>query len=320
MVMVYDSKNGGKDKYVLKIREDDTIENMVYMPLGHTGAAEEAKLCVTKDGHFMVVNYDRQKYEERFLTRVNRDNEVVWQKSFDLPTDIVYGFLFQNVSLIRTNRIIEASNGDILMCGSNAVIDSFFIPKSNQKILTSNNASSYIARFSKDGDLLWRHFLVDQNDDGTLNTLVINDIIETVDGSLVVGGSIGVRNEFDRSLPFYMKLGPNGCFDDRCSHVDKWWYLPEKIVSVSDPDKTDFKIALFPNPGKDQVSIMLPNFERNDLEIKYAISDIKGQTHIQGTLNTANPTISTHFLPSGIYVISIQDSNGVLWHGKWIKK
>lgn len=322
MVMIYDSKHGGKDKYVLKIREDDTIENMVYMPLGHigSGSTEDAKLCVTKNGHFMVVNYDTAKDHERILTRVNRENEVVWQKSFDLPQGIVYGFQTSNVSLIKTKRIIEARNGDILMCGVNAVIDSFFIPNTNQKILTSNRGSSYIARFSKDGELLWRHFLVDLHDDGTLNFLVINDMIESEDGNLIVAGSIGVKNEFNRWLPFYMKLGPNGCFDDRCSHVNKWWYLPEEIVSDSEQQHSLHTLALFPNPGKDQVNIILPKLHNNEAVVKYAVSDVKGQTHIQGTLTIENPTVSTQFLPSGIYIISIQDSEGILWHGKWIKE
>lgn len=320
MVMVYDSKNGGKEKYVLKIREDDSIETIVRMPLGSAENNENAKLCVTKDGHFMVIDYEFPDIEKRILTRIDRNGNVVWKSSFDLPTGIVYGFNRTNVKNIFTNRIAEAANGDILMCGSNAVIDSFYIPKSDKKVLTSTSGSSFIARFDKLGKLLWRHFLVDQHDDGKLNKIILNDITETEDGSILVGGELGVKNDINRSTPFYMKLGPNGCFDEGCSHVDKWWYFPEDIVSVSDPEIIQNKLTLFPNPGKDQVSILLPNFERNDLEIKYAVSDTKGQTHIQGILDIGNPTVLTHFLPSGIYVISIQDSNGTVWHGKWIKE
>jgi hypothetical protein len=320
MVMVYDSKNGGREKYVLKIREDDSVETMVHLSLGHADANENAKLCVTKDGHFMAVNYDPQKYEERLLTRINRENQVVWSESFDLPTGIVYGFNRTNVKNLFTNRIIEAANGDILMCGSNAVIDSFYIPKSNMKVLTSNSASSFIARFDKTGKLLWRHFLVDQHDDGKLNKFILNDITEMKDGSILVGGELGVKNDINRSTPFYMKLGLNGCFDDRCSHVDKWWYFPEEIVSVSDPDIADHKIMLYPNPGKDQVSILLPEIESNDVTYRYAVYDAKGQSHIQGVMQSDDPIIHTQFLPTGLYIITIRDNQGKISMGKWVKE
>ena len=319
MVMVYDSKNGGREKYLLKITENDRIETTMHMPLGHAESNEDAKLCVTKDGHFIVVNYDFQDLQKRILTRIDRNNNIVWEKSFDLPTGIVYGFYRTNVSNIYINRIIEAQNGDILMCGSNSVIDSFFIPKANKKILTSINSSSFIARFSKSGDLLWRHFLIDQHDDGKLNKIILNDIIESYDGNIIVAGGLGVKNTPEESRPFYMKLGPNGCFDDQCSYVDKWWYFPPDISSASDNQDTPDRLKVYPNPGSDQVTIVLPDLGNTNHNIRYSVMDLKGQTHIRGVLESINPVINTQFLSSGIYIITLQDNQSKIWQSKWVK-
>lgn len=319
MVMVYDNKKGGIEKYVLKISEDDKIETMVRIPLVTTSTNDEAKLCVTKDGHYLVTNYDKKNIRLPVLTRIDRNKKVLWENAFDLPIGWWGGVYWPNVRDVYTNRIIETKNGDILMCGVISVVDSFYVPALNKYVSAGNSASSFLARFSGSGDVLWAHFMVDIHDSGILNKILLNDMIESFDGNIIVAGDLGVKNSPGTSRPFIMKIGPNGCFDSQCSHVDKWWYFPPDISSTSDNQDTPDRLKVNPNPGSDQVTIVLPDPGNTNHNIRYTVMDLKGQTHIRGVLESINPVINTQFLSSGIYIITLQDNQSKIWQSKWVK-
>ncbi|MBK8626721.1 MAG: T9SS type A sorting domain-containing protein [Saprospiraceae bacterium] len=320
LVIVLDNKVKGKEKYVLKIRSDDTVEVMVQIDLTNNDVNDYTKVEVTKNGHFIVTNYDKDYFELPVLNRIDRNNNILWKSAFEIPYGWRNNVYKPNISKIFLNRIREISNGDILVCGINHQIESFEVDSLGTQRLKSGYTGSFMARFAADGQVKWAHFLIDPDDTGGLNKIRLNDIIEMEDGSILVGGELGVKNDINRSTPFYMKLGPNGCFDERCSHVDKWWYFPEDIVSVSDPEIIQNKLTLFPNPGKDQVSVLLPEIESNEIAYRYAVYDIKGQSHIQGVMQSEDSIINTNFLPSGMYFIALQDVNGSVWHGKWVKE
>ena len=91
--------------------------------------------------------------------------------------------------------------------------------------------------------------MVDIHDSGILNKILLNDMIESFDGNIIVAGDLGVKNSPGTSRPFIMKIGPNGCFDSQCSHVDKWWYFPPDISSTSDNQDTPDRLKVNPNPG-----------------------------------------------------------------------
>lgn len=320
IVLVYDNKVKAKEKYVLKIKDDDTVEIMMRFDLTTNYVTDAAKLDVTKNGHFIVTNYDKNYYELPVLVRVDRSNKVLWESAFEIPYGWLNGVYRPIVSKIYLNRIREISNGDILVCGINHQIERFDDDSLGTEVIKSGYTGSFMARYGSDGTVKWAHFLIDPNDIGGLNKIRLNDISETEDGSILVGGQLGVRNEFDRTRPFYMKLGPNGCFDDACSHVDKWWYFPKDIVSISDRDLSENKVLVYPNPGKDQITILLPEMKIKGSSYRYSVNDGRGQSHIQGMIQIDDPTIYTGFLPTGLYIITIQDNQGNIHGCKWVKE
>lgn len=320
IVLVYDNKVKAREKYVLKIKDDDTVEIMMRLDLTTNYVTDASKLDVTNNGHFIVTNYDKNYYELPVLVRVDRSNKVLWESAFEIPYGWLNGVNRPIVSKIYLNRIREISNGDILVCGINHQIERFDDDSLGTEVIKSGYTGSFMARFGGDGTVKWAHFLIDPNDIGGLNKIRLNDISETEDGSILVGGQLGVRNEFDRTRPFYMKLGPNGCFDDACSHVDKWWYFPKDIVSISDRDLSENKVLVYPNPGKDQITILMSEIETNGRSYRYSVTDARGQSHIQGMIQIDDPTIYTGFLPTGLYIITIQDSQGKIHGCKWIKE
>jgi hypothetical protein len=322
MVVVYDAYDIPKEKYILKIKENDSIETVVRMP--YIGKLErfDPKICVTNDGHYIVSNHLPDNKQGVELVKVSKESKIIWRQSFDLLSgDYLTLKNALNTRYLYVSRIIETQNGDIVICGGNSVADDFYISTLGEKVYTVSNLCSFMARFTKSGQLLWRHFLV--NMDTSVNKLArigLRDVIEASDGSLVFTGDFGVKAQPTKYLPFMMKVGPNGCFDDQCSHVGKYWTFPEGFLSAIDLTSMKESLTIYPNPGRDMVRIAIPETLLSSTSLQYMVTDLKGQIHMQGTIQANTPEIQTQFIPSGMYIISIMDEQGKLWHGKWIKE
>ncbi len=321
MVVVYDAYDIPKEKYILKIKENDSIETVVRIPYVSKLERFDPKICVTHDGHYIVSNHLPDNKQGVELMKVSKESKIIWRQTFDLLSgDYLTLKNALNTRDLFVSRIIETKNGDIVICGGNSVVDDFYIPSLGEKIFTGTNLGSFMARFTKSGQLLWRHFLV--NMDTSVNKLTwtgLRDVIEASDGSLVFTGDYGVKAQPTKYLPFMMKVGPNGCFDDRCSHVDKYWYFPKNFLSSATAIEQDEPLLIYPNPGRDVVKLKIPASHQSHDILQYMVRDIKGQILIQGVIESGQPEISTQFLPSGMYIISLMDEQGKLWHGKWIR-
>ncbi len=320
MVFVYDYPAWGfPEKYIFKILENDSIMEIARFPLYKREANPRAKIKVAIDGHYIVTNFDTSKRNiPPLLTKLDRQGKKVWESSFDLIYGYWYGYFLPNVGNFTLNKITETKNGDILICGFNTQIDSLYIPFLNKKILTSGWTGAYMARFDPDGKVKWIHFLASLKDNGTFRKININDIQETDDGSIVLGGSLGVRDTTSNIFhSWVMKVGPNGCFDEACSHVDKWWFFPEEIVTATEAKTLLGEITIYPNPGHDMINLTLP--DDVILPVKYRITDMQGRTHESGVYHQQVIKLDAGFLPPGLYLITIMDKAGKIWQGKWVK-
>ncbi len=321
MVFVYEYTAWGvPEKYIFKILENDSIQEICRFPLNERESNPRAKIKVTLDGHYMVTNYDTSKRNTPpLLTKVDRQGQKVWESSFDLIYGYWYGYFLPNVGNFTVNRIAEAKNGDILMCGFNTQIDSLFVPFLNAKILTSGWTGAYMARFGANGRVKWVHFLASVKDNGIFRKVNINDIQEMDDGSIVVGGSLGVRDTLStRFHSWVMKVAPNGCFDKECSHVDKWWYFPEEIATATEEPIIHGKLTIYPNPGHDMINVILS--DDAIFPVRYRITDMQGRTHEAGIQNHSDMRLDAGYLPSGMYLITMSDKSGKVWQGKWVKE
>jgi hypothetical protein len=78
-----------------------------------------------------------------------------------------------------------------------------------------------------------------------------------------------------------------------------------RVVSSSEASELQ-QALLVPNPAKEYVSILLPY---NSLSLSYAIFDLSGQLHQSGFIQDQQQKISVSGLPSGMYIIQLQDSS-----------
>lgn len=322
LVMIYESRDIPTKKIIFKITENDQIDTIAEVPYIYPILPKPAKMGVTRDGQFLMTRLVAQGKEEIEVLKVNRSSEITWKQSFDLLRgDYSIYVNHLNIKNLYVHKIIETKNGDVVICGVNAVQDDFYNADTNKKEYAGSSSCSFIARFSPGGQLLWRHFLI--NMDTVVNDLaiiVLRDVIESADGSLVFSGDYGLSDKPTKTVPFMMKVGPNGCFDDRCSHVDKYWTFPKGFLSAIDLVSPKESLTIYPNPGRDRVRIALPETILSSASLQYMVTDLKGQIHMQGTIEPNTPEIQTLFIPSGMYIISIMDAQGKLWHGKWVKE
>jgi len=320
MVFVYDYATFGfAEKYIFKILENDSILEICRIPLNISRNAFP-KIAVTHDGHYIVTNYDTSKKNTPpLLTKLDRQGNKVWESSFDLIYGPWSGFNLPTVDKFTVARISEARNGDILMCGFNAQVDTFYVPFLKKKVAVTGWTGTYMARFGSDGTVKWVHFLASVKDNGTFRKIDINDIQEMDDGSIVVGGSLGVLDTLStRYHSWVMKVGPNGCFDETCSHVDKWWFFPEEIAIATEEPIINSKLNIYPNPGDGHLSIDVS--DDMQIPLRYELTAVSGQLVIQGYHNSRdNLNIETSHVPTGMYFIRLVDKSGKLWQSKWVK-
>ena len=115
-----------------------------------------------------------------------------------------------------------------------------------------------------------------------------------------------------------MRLSPDGCLDDSCSHVGKYWVFPGEIVSSSEdvPVSTATKLTLYPNPGSGYIHVALP--QGVALPVQYQIVDMQGRVRESGTQSSEVFTLESGYLTQGMYIISVRDKNGKVSVGKWV--
>lgn len=323
MVFIYEvtDRLTGLWKEIYKINEDDSITKIVKVDV-ETFTADFARLVVDHGGDYIFQDIqDRNGNYPNFL-KIDRNGNVVWKETFEQMFSPLLGFeKVPNVSNFAVNSIKVTTNNDILVCGFIAIMDSIYIPNLKKKVIVSGRNGSFMARYSPDGELQWRHFLLSANDNGKARNVGIRDITEMPDGSLVVAGFLGRKDTTLVGIrdAWVMKVGPNGCFDPECSNVpdNRWWYFPEEIPTSATDLVTYEKLSLYPNPGIDKINISLPDVIT--YPITYQITTMSGQTVETGIQQEQNFSLDASYLSAATYIILCKDKSGKVWYGKWVK-
>jgi len=312
---------------IFKIQPDNRIDSISSVEIqGYNGLP---KIAVDSSGNYFI----NPVYEGgvapgtntfisdvSFVTKINRSGEVLWTS---MITPLWRESYFVGIQKQRINRISVARNGDVLCAGTAAILDSFDIEGYDKKMFAANILCSFIARFDPDGNLLWRHFIAPLRKvfDGSIRINTILDIKEAPDGSIFTSGRIERYQDEVTGISdaWLMRLNPEGCLDDSCSHVGKYWMFPGEIVSSSedDPIATITKLTLYPNPGKGYIHVELP--QGMALPVQYQIADMQGQVRESGMQSSEVFTLESGYLTQGMYIISVRDKNGTVSVGKWIK-
>lgn len=80
----------------------------------------------------------------------------------------------------------------------------------------------------------------------------------------------------------------------------------------------DFTVKLYPNPGNDWVNVNLGSGVV--FPVSYQMTDIAGRIIGTDIQNIENFSVNFRDLTPDLYIISIRDKVGKVWHGKWVKE
>lgn len=311
---------------IFKVQPDNDIIEIAEIPC----TASEIgipRIAVDSEGNYFVnpiyadgsaPGYNKvSKRNVGFISKVNRLGEVLWT-SIVPPFNHSWHEPYEATHTSTIYRISTTKNGDVLCTGRVFVRDSFDIVGEDKKYYSTGDGS-FIARFDTDGNLLWRHFIIPHKKDGSIRRNVIVDIQEASDGSIFTSGDI----ERDGDVPsvindaWLMRLTPDGCLTEDCSHIGKYFDFPGEIVSTSD-NTVDTKLTIYPNPGKAKIHVEVPSDFA--LPVLYQITDVQGRIRETGEQSDSNMSLDMSFLSSGLYFITVQDRRGRVISGKWIKE
>jgi len=328
LVLVYDSREADSRKFGLKILPNDSIEIAFLLDYEVKSPTDDFScIAIAKNGDYIVTKPDQRYARQPRLSRINKENVEVWESGFDRPTRKGIMFGPENTKFYYTQKIIETANEDIIICGLNNISDSFYVAGTNDQVFSQNRSGSFIARFSKEGELLWVHHMAYVVEDGSLHYIRLRDVIELQDGRLCVGGSLGIEGTKIDMEPFVMFLDANGCKDENCSNVDKWWYFPDLIprppIDTLDTEIDTLAIlphvVVYPNPTSEFLNIHIP--QKNDFLgiVQSYIFDSQGRQIRTDVLALGINTVDVSQWSQGSYFLIIQDEAGQQLSIPWIK-
>jgi len=324
LVFAYEARsqiNGVTFRFIIKLSEENNF-TIIEGIESDNAYADFPKIAVDLNGNYIFqikVNEILWEYnthsEVPYITKMDRQGTILWSKLIPPVHKKPFDQIFS--SAFRLNRISTTSNNDILCAGTCLLSDSFYI-KPTGMITRLDKWVSFIARFDTDGNLKWRHFLAPQKQNGELYRNIVFDIQEGHDGSIIVGGQL----ERDDDIPGFngdawlMRLSADGCLNNACDHLEKYWHFPSSIVATSNLDIN--KLSFYPNPGRDFIQVSKD--EQMQFPVRYEVLDIQGQRLEIGTfIDQDNFQIEAGWLSKGMYLILIMDKTGKVWQGKWKK-
>jgi len=113
-----------------------------------------------------------------------------------------------------------------------------------------------------------------------------------------------------------MRLSADGCLNDACDHIEKYWHWPDTISTTATTRLT--KLSIYPNPGTWSCTIDIG--DEVVLPLTYEVISLDGRRHETGYhTSRTDLRIATDALPAGLYVIRMRDAVGNVGEGRWMK-
>ncbi len=83
--------------------------------------------------------------------------------------------------------------------------------------------------------------------------------------------------------------------------------IPQKSKTDNKPKKEEIYFDIFPNPARSELNIVLPEFAKKLLPLKYYIRDRAGNTVLSGELFSISNSININILKTGVYFVTADD-------------
>ena len=168
---------------------------------------------------------------------------------------------------------------------------------------------------------------IQPNDTAQVTVALINGATQTfiAQGILEVTGSLANWQTFEVPLTYFNAETPDTAYIQIVSSIS---FSNPVVGSFMKVDDLAFSgsvgvneigehapMQLFPNPGKDQVTLSLPPGPNI-----ITLFDATGRMVLQQRTTDARPVIATEVLPAGLYRITLRDERGAVLGATWVKE
>jgi hypothetical protein len=259
-----------------------------------------------------VAKIDRKTNIEKYRVEIPPYYAKLPNDLLDSPTSQMYIWNIQSLK-----------NGDVLVIGRFTHHGNFYIKSKN---MTEERwvSSSWIARLDSLGHKKWAHYALLEDESGPL-AFSIGKFYEMDNGDLLFSASKAKKSVdgliINSDLAILVgRLNSEGCFDDDCSHVGKYFWTLPSLISGTNEHSPMLDIILYPNPASEKLSLSVP--ENAQFPLRYEITDISGRKIEYSEVISPSNVIEIavdQYQPS-IYILTLVDNKGQGWQSKWVKE
>ena len=235
-----------------------------------------SKVIAMEDQSVITFGLARKSFDATFLwekvqptlTRMNTDNNVIWQKNIGriISSNGVNGF----------QDFITSEDGNIIGCGKLSV-------KNGNE---SSRGHGWIYKFSVDGDSIWSRNFATPFPDYYPNGGFLYGLGALSSGNIMAGGT---AEDGQNRYCWIVKLTQDGCMDT----------LFCLTSSLQDIPMTKELVKIYPNPATDHLYI-----EGSGQEV--SIFDLLGKKVLEQKMDATATKISLPKLPSGTYHVVVR--------------
>jgi hypothetical protein len=287
----------------LPVFGSDNINN----PWSYMVPTSDNGLVISKEIYLLdsMMVYPYTKYEgledwAQTLTKLDGDGEIVWSDT--MFHKILEGLPIGPLQGIR--KLSTCRNGDILCIGY------YFCPE-----ICNTSYYAWLARYSKDGILKWKHLYSNQDYAPKGFGTAFSDAKEAENGDILCTGKIEDANgEWNNSrCTWLVRLDSMGCYTPGCLTGDT---LTEVFTTATEEIMINIsgKIAVYPNPVQDVINISVPEgFTVEDAEFY----DIFGR--LVKKVSWGSMEIDIKSFPTGIYIVIVKSADKKRLITKFIK-
>ncbi|MBK8080990.1 MAG: T9SS type A sorting domain-containing protein [Saprospiraceae bacterium] len=305
-------------RYIIKLKPDNTVSREGSVSIGDP-SLDDPRIAVDHEGNYIINsnfggkdsiwNTDRRRTTH--VTKINRQGQILWNTM--MPQIKREGRIY--LDRFEMLRMSVTKNNDILCVGQVIIADSFYHPVTQEPFHWVSYNASFIARLAPDGKVKWRHLMAPYNSEGSALSNILFDIQEAPDGSIIVAGQLQRDTSGFIHDAWLMRLSPDGCLNDSCDHIQKYWRFPDTISLTENIQL--FPLMIYPNPGQQGFRILYSSDMIYPLQ--YELINSTGVRLQTGFLGSNDDEVDTSWLYSGAYQVLVRDRNGKVFSGRWVK-
>lgn len=231
---------------------------------------------LAEDSTYVITGYTKSNDQrDGYLVKVDKYGSVIWQKKYG---NQAFNELFKYMVWLPNEGYVLAGGKSKNSTNSDSVTPIIWLQK-----------------VDLDGDVIWSRTYLYYNE---WSHHYVEDLKQTKDGGYVMTGYT-ISNDPTNNNILVIKVDSMGCVFPGCA------------VGIRDLEYSDPVVEVYPNPGYDILNIALKDNTSHE-EIFVSITNLEGKVCLDTIIPQGNTStqVDVSNLPLGIYIITLQDSEG----------